>query len=274
MGLVATLNRGLNLSTGEYIARMDCDDISLPNRLIEQVNFMNTHPKVAYCGSWTKTIGGQKSLINSYPATDDELRARLLFSTPFAHPSVIVRRQTVSQNHLEYDENYRHAEDYEFWSRAINFGQMANLQKVLLLHRIHERSVSSVYAETQKANADKVRLNLIEKLGLIPTEKELMIHAAFTPLPCFKDGEFLMQLEHWLRKIQTANNRSKIYKQSSLFKIISERWLASCSANARGGMKIWKKFWTSPLSKGVAKNNRKDIVKFLIKCLLGKNNFN
>lgn len=268
LGLISSLNRGFDLATGQYIVRMDCDDISLPDRLAEQFDFMERRPEVAYCGSWTKIIGGKKIFVNTYPAADDELRTRLLFNTPFAHPSVIIRRQVIIQNGLKHDENYSHAEDYEFWSRAVSFGQMANIEKVLLFHRRHERSISSTYTETQKANADKVRSSLLEKLGLAPGEKELAIHSAFVPPPGFKDEEFFEQLEDWFKKILTANARLKIYEQPVLTKIISDRWLKVLSANARLGFRVWRKFWRSELSQEIKKGDRLAVAKFFVKCII------
>ena len=80
IGLIKTLNKGLKLSNGKYIARMDCDDISLPKRLSIQASFMEKYPEIGVCGSWVKIIGLGKKFINKY-FKNTKKRERIFCST-------------------------------------------------------------------------------------------------------------------------------------------------------------------------------------------------
>ena len=273
LGLIKTLNKGFGLSKGKYIARMDCDDISLPKRLSVQVNFMEKHPEIGVCGSWIKVIGLRKKFINKYFQKHEELKANLLFSTSFAHPSVIIRKELIDKYNLEYDEQYKHAEDYELWSRMVGHTNMANINKVLFHYRMHPTSISKKNSSEQVENSNNVRLGLLGKLGLMPSPAEMEIHRLFNCPPSIQAKEFILQLEKWFGKILSANEKTKIYEQDSLVKVISSRWLNICSANASLGFWILKKFWQSPLKK-INYGNFGQTIKFFIKCLFKKKKIN
>ncbi|MEK7069690.1 MAG: glycosyltransferase, partial [Patescibacteria group bacterium] len=169
LGLIKTLNKGFGMSKGKYIARMDCDDISLPNRLSTQVSFMEKHPEIGVCGSWVKIIGLKNEFINKYPQNNEEARAYLLFNTPLAHPAIIIRKSILEICQFKYDENYRHAEDYELWSRIIDYAQISNIPKVLLHYRMHHESVSKKNSSEQAENSNRVRLELLKELNINAT---------------------------------------------------------------------------------------------------------
>jgi len=269
LGLIKTLNKGLGLSKGKYIARMDCDDISLSKRLSVQINFMEKHPEIGVCGSWVKIIGLKQKFVNRYPQKHEEARAYLLFNTPFAHPSVIIRKELVDKYNLKYDEGYKHAEDYELWSRAVEHTKISNIPKVLLHYRMHDKSVSKNNSLTQAENSNKVRIKLLKKLGINPTPAELDIHRRFIRPDYLNSKDFIDQLEDWFGKLLSANEKMMIYEQESLAKIISSRWLNTCNTNASLGFWVFKKFRQSPLRKTGFDDFGKTI-KFLIKCLLRK----
>ena len=271
LGLIKTLNKRLGLAKGKYIARMDCDDISLPKRLSAQVNFMEKHPEIGVCGSWVKVIGLKQEFVNRYPQKHEEARAYLLFNTPLAHPSVIIRKEVMEKHELKYDENYKHAEDYELWSRIIKHTKLSNIPKVLLHYRMHDASVSKKNSSEQTENSDKVRLGLIKNLGLAPTPVELDLHRRFIRPDYLNPKDFIDQLETWLGKILSVNKKMRIYEQKSLAKIISSRWLNACNANTGLGFLVFKKFWQSPLKK-TGFNDFGKTIKFLVKCVTDRKN--
>ena len=271
LGLIKTLNKGLGLAKGKYIARMDCDDISLPKRLSIQVNFMEKHPEIDVCGSWVKVMGLKQEFVNKYPQNHEEARAYLLFNTPFAHPSVIIRKEVMEKHKLKYDENYKHAEDYELWSRIINYAKVSNIPKVLLHYRMHDESVSKKNSSAQAENSNRVRIRLLKEMGINPAPTELDLHRRFIRPDYLNSKDFIDQLETWLGKLLSVNEKTGVYEQESLAKIISSRWLNACSANTSLGFWIIKKFWQSPLKKTGFDNFGKTI-KFLIKCVTDRKN--
>lgn len=146
-GLVQTLNQGISAARGELLARMDADDIAFPQRLAKQVDYMDRHPRVGIVGTWYFMFGGRTSSLIRTPrrvSVDD-----LLQGSPLGHPTVMMRASVLRKYHLFYQERYKHAEDYELWVRAFRHTELANLQEMLLLYRVHNTQVSSLYRTEQ-----------------------------------------------------------------------------------------------------------------------------
>ena len=146
LGLEKSLNKGIRQAKGEYIVRMDCDDISLPQRLQKQIDFMDTNPRVAVCGSWVETFGDDNN-IWKFPLNNEEICCGLLFYSALAHPSVVLRKDLFVDNKFFYDElqRFEWAEDYELWVRISQKHELANIGEVLLLHCLHECNVGVRY---------------------------------------------------------------------------------------------------------------------------------
>ncbi len=137
-GIAKTLNEGLNQAKGEYIARMDADDISLPDRFKLQVDFLDNNPNCSIVGGFVQTFGATTE-IWQYPKQLKYLD--LLKGCLMAHPTVMFRRADFERYHLRYNPNIV-AEDYELWSRAIKVLNFNNIQRVLLKYRIHQTNLS------------------------------------------------------------------------------------------------------------------------------------
>lgn len=129
-GLISSLNEGIEKSNGKYVARMDADDISLPERFETQIEFMETNKDV--CGTNIQLFNDDKIFkVWNYPEKDYEIK----FMTAFAHPTVIMRKEIFKS--LKYDD-CKDAEDYKLWCDiAIHNYKIGNLNKVLLKYRYH-----------------------------------------------------------------------------------------------------------------------------------------
>ncbi|MDR3400935.1 MAG: glycosyltransferase [Chthoniobacter sp.] len=143
IGLVPTLNRGLELARGEFIARHDHDDISLPERLEKQVNYLRAHPDCALLGTEAVQTDaqGRKMFRLLRPHGAEEIRWYLCFDNAFIHSSVMFRRDVVRQEFDGYAPSF-HSEDYALWSRIARVRETANLPEPLLLYREHGSSVT------------------------------------------------------------------------------------------------------------------------------------
>jgi glycosyltransferase involved in cell wall biosynthesis len=155
-GIVKALNDGIEASTGTYIARMDADDISLPERLEKQFQFLENNPDVVVCGSNYFTLKKNKKNILRVSHADAYLKTQLFFSTPFCHPTVMINRK-LAGNELYYDEAYRHAEDYEMWIRLAFKGKFHILEDALYVYRDHPHQVSYEQQDTQKQLKNGIR---------------------------------------------------------------------------------------------------------------------
>ena len=125
-GLANSLNRAFDAAKGEFIARMDADDISRPYRLEKQVKYLQSHPDVDVCGSWVKTFG-HKEMLWAYPSEHEEIRCMMLFNCPVAHPTVMIRNNGPKSANIRYEIDRRRVEDYELWYRLSKSHRIENI---------------------------------------------------------------------------------------------------------------------------------------------------
>jgi len=142
-GLPEARNAGCFLAQGRYIAIMDADDVSLPNRLMWEVEFMEQHPETGLLGGATEWIDATGRFIceNGFPAEDYEIRSELLVHCPFCQPTVLLRREAFFLVG-GYRAAFALAGDYDLWLRITEHFQCANLKQVVLKYRIHPHQVS------------------------------------------------------------------------------------------------------------------------------------
>jgi len=226
LGVAKTLNRGLKLAKGKYIARMDADDISLSDRFKKQVEFMEKNPQVAVCGTWVKLIGNHN--IWQSPGDDKTIKSLSLFYSSIYHPTALIRNDLLKRYNLSYNPSFIHAEDYELWVRIMEKTKVVNLQEVLLFHRIHSKEAGKIYRQTQVKNANRIRLYQLNKLGIFPKKHELAIHQAISYWQFKHDKQFVRVARHWLIKLFIANLRKKYYHRLIFFKVLAKKWFLIC----------------------------------------------
>lgn len=173
--IVKTLNRGLNVAKGDYIARMDSDDISTLDRLEVQLNFMQNNENVDVCGMWMKTVGSEHSTIFKYPEINSDIRLKMLFSSAIAHPTIMARRGFYEQ--FRYEELYDKCEDYHLWASSIKSKTFYNIPRVGVYYRTHESQTTKnlgihaekkhlaqqrVFEQIFDIEVDEYRLNSLE----------------------------------------------------------------------------------------------------------------
>lgn len=145
IGLTKSLNKAIDIASGDYIARMDADDISVPERFEKQVRYMESHPEIGVCGSAIEYIGC-RSGYKSYPENVDS--QNLMLESPFAHPSVMIRKSAMNES--KYNEDFRYSQDFELWislySKSVCFH---NLQEPLLKYRISNEQIMAKHGKDQ-----------------------------------------------------------------------------------------------------------------------------
>lgn len=158
-GFVHSLNVGLDVSKGKYIARMDSDDISMPDRIQKQVSFLENNPEIDFVGGALELIDQDGNTISArnYPTTGFGLLCYAAFRCPFAHPTVMMRKSIVEEG-FHYDESLKKAEDLDFWLRLIQSGhKCANLPDCLLKYRITQNFLDKRGDMLQRQTMAKVR---------------------------------------------------------------------------------------------------------------------
>ena len=167
-GLIASLNHIIDVARGEYIARMDGDDIALPERFARQLAFLDAHSDHGVVGTQIRGITesgaprpGHKV---EYPTSSDAVAETLASRSPLCHPSVMMRRE-VLRSVGRYRAAYRHCEDYDLWLRLVDRTRMANLPDPLLLYRASATQVSNRHVLAQNFGASVARIARAERLA-------------------------------------------------------------------------------------------------------------
>ena len=136
LGLIATLNSGVALARGSYLARMDADDLCEPERLERQVDYLDGHPEVGVCSTWATFIDREGQEIGVLRTATGKCLQRLFWKpSPLVHAAIMVRRQLLLEH--PYDPTYKDAEDYELLLRLYDVTLMYNLPETLYRIRRH-----------------------------------------------------------------------------------------------------------------------------------------
>lgn len=250
MASANSMNLGLGIARGKYIARMDADDISLPNRFARQVAFMDANPDIGISGTWAKIFGQSESLI-SHPTRDAEIKSLLFWDNPLAHPTVIMRHQLLKDHQLKYDPTHLVTEDYALWIQASDYTCFANLDEILLHYRLHHGQSGQVKRERQQSDTRKLQIHQLQKLGIDPTPDELELH--FSLLLPFKprDKDFVLRMERWIHTLLLQNSQHAIYPEPEFSKMVSWRWFITCRSNLHLGPFVWQAYSQSPISQQI-----------------------
>ncbi|MGE5390805.1 MAG: glycosyltransferase family 2 protein [Deltaproteobacteria bacterium] len=221
--LAGSLNRGIHLARGKYIARMDADDISLPLRLEKQTAFMEENPEIGISGTWLECFG-DLSGVWDYPTEPAMIHAGLLFQNQLGHPTVIMRREWILGHRLFYDPDFLEAEDYKLWTRCARHFPLGNLGEVLLMYRWHDSQASQAHSNIQRKYHGLVCRDELRRLGVEASEDELALHLAISFLELAPEEGSLTACRQWLHRLWLANQISNHYQPDALMNVLDNRW--------------------------------------------------
>jgi len=159
-GLIATLNEGLSLAKGQFIARADQDDICMPVRFERQLEFLEKNQDVDICSAWFKFIGEKTGKIE-LPEKDDAIRIFFLDNCAICHPLMFARHSVFKKTGLLYNPAAFASEDYDLWTRLAAFAKFGNIPEVLLNYRITAGQMSSKYFDAQQKNSTRCKTRML-----------------------------------------------------------------------------------------------------------------
>lgn len=170
MGLAYSLNKAIQCANGNYIARMDSDDISLPNRLENQVDYLNKNPNIYLCSTYVEMFGDSFGKKKVYLKSCDEIKSQLLYRAVLIHPTVMGRREIFDK--YKYNNDFLCSQDFELWSRISEEYNISIIPVVCLKYRIHNKQASIEKRQMQvefskriiKENSKKITGNFDEKI--------------------------------------------------------------------------------------------------------------
>ena len=209
-GLTATLNEGLGMACGEFVARMDADDISLPSRFEKQVAFLRANPDVVCVGARVLRVDPYGSPLSesNHKLTHEEIDGQLMeegLGWAITHPVAMMRRDAVVKVG-GYREQFRTSQDLDLWLRLAEVGRLANLPDVLLKYRYHPQSVGFTKFEEQRRVKSIILQDAYTRRGRTPPAE--WPTGILTPLPVAE------QLRRWARTAMKANNRDAAKKHA------------------------------------------------------------
>ena len=217
-------NRALDIAKGKYIAIMDSDDISLPNRLEEQIKFMEENANIVACGTWFQHFGAKTNIVKKEIDDNEYYRCCLLFgnSPTLLNPSAMIRRDTLLEGNIRYDEELRFGEDYKMWVELSQLGIVTNIHQVLVKYRIHDGQVTKDNAKKRQSLSydAKVKLMQLNMLGKDFSKDERDMFVSY-----FGDKKVdPIKYYNLLKKISVANKTSQTYDQEKLDFVLNEQW--------------------------------------------------
>jgi glycosyltransferase involved in cell wall biosynthesis len=217
-GLIDSLNIGFNAAKGKYIARMDGDDISDLKRFEKQLYVLENNPEIKVCGSWLQAFGKENKIIK-HKEHHEQILVNMMVHCSMSLGSVMLDRIWAKEE--SFDENKKHVEDYDFWSRVIWKGKVYNIQEVLYKYRIHETQVSTTYNEIQRKGDIPIKLVFFKKLNYNSNKfEDRFLEKMFLQNEFFSIEEFSLFLE-WLKTLQKQNNKLEIYNKTDFNKVVN-----------------------------------------------------
>ncbi len=242
LGLPASLNRGLDEAKGEYVIRMDGDDICEPHRFERQVNWMAEHADVVLAGSWVKFFGG-KTHVRETPENHDELRVRMLLEYPFEHPSLVMRRQFLQDHSIRYNESLRLSEDLELCHRVASLGRVGNIPEPLLRLRQHQGRTHKIQPDALRKGVECVMRMQMKELGLKVDEAMLEIYCSIRERCPVKELTEVRKRTQWFESVLEANRKTLVYPHEALETYLVrvwEDWIREASKQLDGCGKIFR----------------------------------
>lgn len=232
VGQSESLNRGIEIAQGKYIARMDADDISLNHRLKTQFEFMENHPEIAVSSAWMEAFGTGEKTVRKSPATHQKIVTELFVRNCLWHPVAIIRKGVLNSLDLRYDSDYPKGQDYKLWTQFARFSELANIPEVLLQYRLHEEQKTKINLDTKPK---KSSIQVTEKKGIHrellsdflsrePTENELTLHLKlFFQIP-FSGKKELDRIRNWVDFLKSENYKIKKYIEPNFSNLLDEKF--------------------------------------------------
>lgn len=235
-GISDSLNIGISLAKGKYIARMDDDDVCLPIRFEKQLEVFNTYRGLVFCGS--NVLDNDSKPLRT-PEKHEDIQLELLFRNPIFHPTALILKDVLLKH--KYNVESVPSEDYDLWSRLIFEGDFYQLQEPLLYCRIHQTSVTATRRHEQLSKNIDITKYMFKHIGFDLLEGHDENVSIFARHDYTISGKQLSGLMKWLeglKKVNKDNEKFQIGKFNTMVDVNLKRYLFSFFTNQKIGKKI------------------------------------
>ena len=257
IGLTKSLNRGLKVAQGKYIARMDADDISDLHRLELQYKYMEEAPDITVCGTGRKVLNEDRETSKTYNTytRDGDIKSVFVLRSAFTHPTVMFRHSIIDEGY-SYDESFICAQDYDLWERLYEKGCcFANIDLPLLRYRMSDIQVSKNKKEIQVANAKRIRKRFLTSMDIHLRDEELNLLV----LPFAKNMRVSRQdIENYVRLLSRLQYEMKKHEwfNSKAYQTEAVRFAINLALHSKQRWSsLWSVFCSSLMNFSVLKNN-------------------
>lgn len=249
-GIVHALNTMLRAARGTYIARMDGDDICLPQRFERQLRFIE-NGNADLCGTWFQEFGDGIPRAVRWQGHTEELSAAMLFQNTICHPTVMARREVFEAFH--YREGYNLAEDYDLFVRAAARFHIANIPEVLLRYRRHSQQATRARRATMEEVTCRIRVEALKTQGISASAEEERTHNLVRAPKSIRSIEDFERVETWLLKLLLH------FDHPDAKRAVVSQWTRAAVRAAPLGRAMWRKYRQSPLHAQLGERTRNDI---------------
>jgi len=222
LGIAESLNEGIRLSRGIYIARMDADDISLPKRFEEQINFLECNPTISICGTWVELFGDETGFVR-HRTEPEWIKTCMIMCSEIRHPTVMMRAADMRNHDFCYDPNYD-VEDFELFSRAVNDIKIANIPQVLLKYRIYNESSSSLKKDAFFTSVRNIAVRNLSKIEIDVSLEERPFLDTFQSF--LKTANDVSVTRNLIERILQANQKLGVYEQTILKYVLKRHFVS------------------------------------------------
>lgn len=265
LNLAEARQKAVVLSRGKYIAYLDSDDRALPQRLAEQIQFLNKNSDISVVGSWVEIIdekGNSKRTIWKHTSSPDIIPSILLFRNCFTQSSVLLKKECLLTT--SYRSKYWPAPDFDLWARLSQKYKMANIPKVLTYYRVHQENSSMQKQKEIKKCTQLIFSNSLKRFGFMPTLEEIKVHDSLERQSEEFTDEEINNIQIWLLKLHSKNQKTHIYSDKIFERIVADYWFKVFCLSANKGLTSFRKYYSSGLVRKNKFNWKKILILFLL----------
>ncbi len=268
LGIISSFNIGLTYCEGEYIARMDLDDLIHPQRFERQMEILCKDSNIDIISSWMKIFDEKKQLRNVEYRSDIDLnKITMLFYSPFSHAASIFKSEILKT--IKYLEDYKYAEDYDLWFRIFKCGYKVSVcPEYLYFYRTHTDQVTNERnVQINMESSKKIGKNILDQVGVAYSPTELDFHVQYLMLnKKINSLNLFLMYDKWLTKIWLANQKTHYFVEYKFLNFIFVNYWQQLYLENRKNFNAFQlvRIIKSPFNKYGIKQKTKDIIKQLV----------
>lgn len=210
MGITPSRNKLLKMARGEYLAIFDHDDISVLDRLEQEVAYLDAHPHIGVVSGWLQYFGQNNTLFKD-PETDNEIKKCLTNYCCVRHTAAMIRKSVLTENNIEYEQEYSPCEDYQLWARLMEKTCFYNIQEILVYYRWFNENTSNKLHKKMDLIGERVRNEIADKHPFLRAEYEKYLN---------RGTAFRLRLFGVIPILKIKNNWWMLFEFIPVFKIL------------------------------------------------------